>query len=189
MNKLTAGIKDEAFIRGEVPMTKEEVRVITISKLDLISTDRVIDIGAGTGSIAIECARLLKDGQVFALERKPEAISLIHQNKEHFDLHNVEIIENYAPMGLEGLSFNKVVIGGSGGKMMEIFEALSTHDVEKIVVNTITIENTYKALEAFKKYHFKNIEVVTINVAKNKSIGGVTMMMGNNPINIITGEK
>jgi len=169
-------------------MTKEEVRVISISKLDLDHNDTVLDIGAGTGSISIECARVL-DGNVYAIERNPDAIKLLHLNKEKFEVSNYHIIEGIAPDHLPDADVNKVIIGGSGGKMAQIIESLQRYDVKNIVINTITIENTYKALELLKLHNYNDIEVTTVNISKSKMVGPVTMMMGNNPINIITGAK
>ncbi len=182
----TIGIKDEDFIRGDVPMTKEEVRVITISKLGLCESDIVLDIGAGTGSLSIESARICK---TYALERKAAAVDLIKRNKEKFKCNQLEIIESYAPDGLPDDSVSKVIIGGSGGKMNDIFKSIEKYPLKRVVVNTITLENTTKAIEAMKENGYKNIEVVTVNISKSRSVGNMTMMMGQNPINIITGEK
>ena len=186
--KITQGIKDELFIRGKIPMTKEEVRVVTISKLDLKEDDVVLDIGAGTGSIGIECAMLLKKGKVIAVETKDEGVDLIHQNIKKFKLENMEVINTLAPNGLEGTFFSKVVIGGSRGQMDSLFEFIQGSTAKKVVVNTITIENTYKALMLMRKYDYKNIEVVQMSVAKSKSISNMTMMLSQNPVNIISGE-
>ncbi|MCH4888267.1 precorrin-6Y C5,15-methyltransferase (decarboxylating) subunit CbiT [Acidaminobacter sp. JC074] len=167
-------------------MTKEEVRVVTISKLDLSDSDIVLDIGAGTGSLSIEAARICK---TYALERKEAALDLIKKNKDKFGVSHLQVIDAYAPEGLPDDAVTKVIIGGSGGKMYDIFESIEKYPIKKVVVNTITLENTTKALEAMKSKNYKNIEVVTVNISKSRSVGGVTMMMGQNPINIITGEK
>ena len=188
MSKITSGIKDELFIRGKVPMTKEEVRTVTISKLDLVKSDIVLDIGAGTGSISIECGLLLSEGSVIAVETKEEAVLLIKENIEKFNLKNIKVINTLAPIGLEDLEFTKVVIGGSRGQMDGLFELIQNKKVLKVVINTITIENTYKAIELMKKYGYKNIEVTSMSIAKSKDIGSMTMMLGQNPVNIISGE-
>lgn len=188
MIKQTFGIKDSEFIRGDVPMTKEEVRVITISKLNLDNHDTVLDIGAGTGSISIECARVI-EGQVYAIERNPSAVELLHLNQEKFGVSNLQIIDGFAPEDLPDADINKIIIGGSGGRMQEIFTAIEKYPVEKIVINTITLENTTKAVEQLKAFKYKDIEVVSVNIAKSKMVGNVTMMMGQNPITIITGAK
>ena len=91
--RLTQGVPDEEFIRDKVPMTKEEVREVSICKLRLRENAVVYDIGSGTGSIAVEIAGLSDEIQVYAVERKPEAVSLIRQNKEKFMLENITVIE------------------------------------------------------------------------------------------------
>ncbi len=187
MNKITPGISDDQFIRGKVPMTKEEVRVVTVSKLDLNEEDVVIDIGAGTGSISIECARILKKGKVIAVERNQEGIDLIHQNIEKFKLSNVSVLNTLAPDGLYDLEFDKVIIGGSGGKMKELFELIQ-NKAKKVVINTITIENTYKAIELMRQFNYKNLEVTSMQVSKGRDLGTMTMMLGQNPVYIISGE-
>ncbi len=181
-------IKDDDFIRGSAPMTKEDVRILTIAKLEIKEDDIIMDIGAGTGSLSIEAAINSKN-KVYAIERKEDALELIYENKKKFKVDNLEIIKGYAPDALPDDQITKIMIGGSGGKMHEIFDYIERYPLRKVVVNTITFENTTKAIEAFKKHNYKNIEVVTANIAKSRMVGPVTMMMGQNPINIITGEK
>ncbi len=168
-------------------MTKEEVRVVTVSKLDLKEDDTVIDIGAGTGSISIECARILQKGRVIAVERNQEGIDLIHQNIKKFQLTNIEVIQTLAPEGLEHLEVDKVIIGGSGGQMKVLFEWIQKK-AKKVVINTITIENTYKAIELMRQFDYKNLEVTSLQVSKGKDLGTMTMMLGQNPVYIISGE-
>ena len=93
-----------------------------------------------------------------------------------------------APNGFPKDKVNKVIIGGSGGMMTEIFEALQAYDIESIVVNTITLENTTKAITEMKRLGY-DYEVTTVNISKSRQVGTMTMMMGQNPINIITGER
>ena len=112
------GIPDTEFLRGKVPMTKEEVRVVTLAKGKIFPEAIIYDIGAGTGSLSIEASFLAKDGQVWALERNPEAIELIKKNKEKFQVNNLEILAKEAPEGLRELpSADVIFIGGSGGHL------------------------------------------------------------------------
>lgn len=97
------GLDDDLFLRGKVPMTKSEVRSISLSKLRLHKDAVVWDVGAGTGSVSIEAASLAKDGVVYAIEKKDEAIDLLEQNKRKFGTDNLEIIKGLAPEALEGL--------------------------------------------------------------------------------------
>lgn len=169
-------------------MTKEEVRIITVSKLDLEMNDCVLDIGAGTGSISIECARLLKN-DVYAVECNPLAVDLLYQNKAKFAVDNLHIIDGMAPEALPDKDITKVIIGGTRGQMTSVFERLEQYPIKKVVVNTITLENTMHALEAMKSFAYQNIDVVTVNVSKGHFVGNVTMMKAENPITIISGEK
>lgn len=180
------GIKDSEFIRGKVPMTKEEIRVITISKLDLNKNDVVLDVGAGTGGLSIEASPFCK--KIYAIERNEEGVALIEANKKKFNCENIEIIHDLAPEGYPDAPINKVMIGGSGGKMEGIIRSLNQYAIEKVVINTITIENTYLAMKILKEHGY-SCEVVTVQISKSRNVGQVTMMMGQNPIQIITGEK
>lgn len=188
MKKISFGIPDEAYNRDKVPMTKYEVRVVTLSKLDLNDQDIILDIGAGSGSMTIECARLT-DQVVYAIESNPLAQELIEDNLKKFNVTNVTLLKGLAPEVFPQAPISKVIIGGTRGQMDPIFSRLEAYPVKKVVINTITIENTYKALEALKAYGYKNIEVTQIGVSRSYPVGSVTMMKAENPIQIITGEK
>ena len=95
--KQTFGIEDDMFIRGKVPMTKSEIRVITLSKLQLYEDSIVLDVGAGTGSISIECALMVPNGKVYAVEANSEGIDLIYKNMEKFQVNNLLPIHGMAP--------------------------------------------------------------------------------------------
>lgn len=186
----TTGIPDNEFIRGDIPMTKAEVRAVTLSKLKLNKNMRVLDIGAGTGSVSVECSLLGCD--VTAIERKVEGIKLINQNIEKFGISNMEIIHGQAPEYLPtDKSFNRVFIGGSGGQIGAIFDYLDTVLAEEgiVVANTITIENNYKILTILKEKKYKDIEVTTMNFSRSKQVGDVNMMLAENPVTIISARK
>lgn len=188
MSKIGFGIFDEEFIRDKVPMTKYEVRMVTLAKLDLQEEDIVLDIGAGSGSMSIECACVTKS-QVYAIESNPLAQELIEKNIKKFRVDNLNLIKGMAPEVLPYAAITKVIIGGSRGHMAQIIKELNNYPIKKIVVNTITIENTYKALEALKQEGYQNIEVTQVSVSRSHAVGSVTMMKAENPIQIITGEK
>lgn len=184
------GIRDDLFVRGQVPMTKSEIRAVTISKLALDDGMTLIDIGAGTGSVSVEAA--LMGCQVTAIERNEEGVDLIRQNAVAFGDLPIDVILGKAPEDLprDGL-FDRAFIGGTGGGVKGIFDYLDHHlKVSGLVVaNTITIENTGKILELLKTYGYIDIEVVQVNVSRSKSVGQVHMMMAENPITIIRGVK
>lgn len=182
------GIKDAEFIRGNVPMTKKEIRDITINKLEIYKQCELLDIGAGTGSISIEAFN--QGANVTCIEINEEAISLIEQNSKKFNA-NINIIKGYAPSNIPKKYYNRVFIGGSKGKLSEIYNFLDEHlkDNGILVANTVTLENTYKNFELMKKHKYKEIEVIQVNISRNKRVSDINMMISENPITIIKGYK
>lgn len=178
-------IKDEDFIRGNIPMTKFNIRVLTIAYLAIVKGDRFLDIGAGTGSISMEAAS--QGAKVWAIEKEKEGIELINRNQDKFKL-DINIIEGQAPEDLPNIKFNKCFIGGSGGKLKEIFEYLeiSLESQGIICGNFITIKNLHEFIELLKKYYYINIEVQLIQSSHMDEAG---LMRGNNPIFIVKGVK
>ena len=184
----THGIKDEEFIRGKAPMTKEEVRTVSLSKLCLTEDSVCYDVGAGTGSLSIEMALRAHQGKVWAVEKKEDAVELIRQNKVKFAADNLEIIEGLAPEALTDLPApTHAFIGGSSGNLKEIVKLLIEKNPQvRIVVNCITLETVSEALETAKEFGFEENEIVQLNASRSKAIGRYHMMMGENPIYIIT---
>ncbi|WZL71775.1 precorrin-6Y C5,15-methyltransferase (decarboxylating) subunit CbiT [Clostridiaceae bacterium 35-E11] len=187
----TPGIPDAQFIRGKVPMTKEEVRAITISKLRLNENSIMVDVGAGTGSIAIEAAHICRKGKIIAIERNFEGIELIQKNSEKFGV-NIKILHGNAGERLQEIEqFDRVMIGGSSGELKDIIE-LSYHKLTPAgicVVNCITIETLYESIQLLKGAGFIEIDVVSVSVAKGRKAGRYTLMEALNPIYIISGTK
>ncbi len=181
-------LKDEDFIRGNVPMTKEEVRCVTLSKLAIEPCDVVYDIGAGTGSVAIEMARKAYEGCVYAIEQNEEGIALINKNRERLGGYNVTVIHGKAPEALEILPKpDKAFIGGSSGRIKDIVDLLIDKNPKiKLVVNAITLETLNEAVSVFEKHKLRT-DVVCLNIANSKKVGGYHMMNANNPVYIITG--
>ena len=184
----THGIKDEEFIRGKAPMTKEEVRTVSLSKLRLTEDSICYDVGAGTGSLSIEMALRAHQGKVWAIEKKEDAVELIRQNKVKFAADNLEIVEGLAPEALTDLPVpTRAFIGGSSGNLKEIVKLLIKKNPQvRIVINCITLETVSEALETAKEFGFEENEIVQLGVARSKAIGRYHMMMGENPIYIIT---
>lgn len=181
---LTPGIADEEFIRGKVPMTKKEIREVSICKLRLYPGAVVYDIGSGTGSVAVEMADMSPDIEVFALEQKPEAVELIEKNKEKFHLDNITVIRTKAPEGLMDLKMpTHAFIGGSGGNMKEIIETL--HQINpgmRIVINAVSIETLCEIKEILMAYPVCDTEFVQLQVSRVKELGAYHMMQAENPI-------
>lgn len=185
---VTHGIQDEEFIRGDVPMTKEEVRSVSISKLGLRRDSIVYDIGAGTGSVSIEAALQADRGYVYAIERKPEALELIRRNSSKFGVDNLTIVDGTAPEVLKELPApDCVFIGGSKGHMKEIIEIVKQKNPRaRIVINAIALETLLQAMECCKAYKVARDEVTQIAVSKTRNIGNYHMMMGQNPVYVIS---
>lgn len=183
-------IKDEAFIRGNCPMTKEEIRIISIAKLQLVDDSIVLDIGAGTGSVSIQMSIFCSMGEVIAIEKDAEALQILLQNREKFKVSNLSIMEGEA-LALESTihkTFDAIFIGGSGGNLENIIRkySLKLKISGYIVLNFITLDNLYKAMNTLKELNF-DVECVQICVSKTKS--NTYMLFGNNPIFIVTAKK
>lgn len=196
-----SGLPDKAFVRGKVPMTKEEVRSVSLLKLCLKRDSIVYDIGAGTGSVAVEAAVYAAKGEVFAIETKEEAVALILKNKRMFKTDNLVIIQGEAPEALEGLPMpDSVFIGGSGGRLREIlyklkevlWKAADSCAKIKVVINTVTLETLSEATQCLNemkqdvRVRIEEEETVQLSSARAKNIGSHHLMMGQNPIFIIS---
>ena len=181
---LTHGRADGEFIRDKVPMTKEEVREVSICKLKLYEGAVVYDIGSGTGSIAVEIAGLSDEIKVFAVEYKEGAVSLIARNKEKFELDNIELVSGKAPDGLEELPVpTHAFIGGSGGKMQEILSALYQKNPHmRVVINAISMETICEIKEVLSVSSIQNVDVVQMQVSRAKSVGSYHFMQAENPV-------
>ncbi len=181
---LTHGIADEDFIRDKVPMTKEEVREVSICKLKLHQGAVVLDIGSGTGSIAVEMATLSPDVAVYAIEQKKEAVSLILQNIEKFSLENVTVIEAKAPEGLRKLpKATHAFIGGSGGNLKEILQALYEMNPNmRVVINAISMETICEIREILELFWIEQEEIVQMQVSRTKKAGRYHLMQAENPV-------
>ena len=187
---VTHGRPDGDFLRTEVPMTKSEVRAVTLSKLMLTKNAVCWDVGAGTGSVSIEMAECSEDGTVYAVERNEAACDLIEQNKRHLGVTNVTVVHGTAPDALFDLPApTHVFIGGSGGNLKEIITAaLAKNPCVRIVMNTVTAETFAEAVAAIRDLQFKNEEIVELNVSRARKVGAYHMMTAQNPVYIISCE-
>lgn len=180
-----AGIPDEQFLRGKVPMTKEEIRTLSLSKLRLCADSIVYDIGAGTGSVSIQAALTAEDGMVYAIEKKEEAARLIEQNCEHFGVTNVTVVRGLAPEAMQGLPVpTHAFIGGSSGRLVDMVAQLFAQNPEmRIVINAISLETIGELTALSKQYE---TELVMVTAARANPVGNYQLLTGQNPVMIGT---
>ncbi|WP_243008956.1 precorrin-6Y C5,15-methyltransferase (decarboxylating) subunit CbiT [Clostridium sp. AM58-1XD] len=180
-------MRDEVFLRGDVPMTKSEVRAVSISKLELSESSVLYDVGAGTGSVSIESGQVIKSGRIFAIEKNPEAIRLLKANREKFQTENMEIIEGTAPKAMEGLAApTHAFLGGTSGNVDEILDVLLEKNPSvRIVINVIAVESLCLAVESLKRRGIEP-EIVSVQVAKARKAGAYHLMQGQNPVYILS---
>ena len=187
------GIDDEEFIRGKVPMTKKEIRILSLVNARLAPDSLVYDIGAGTGAISVEAARLVPKGRVYALERNPEAITLIRANAANFALRNTTVINEEAPAGIAALpKCDAVFVGGSGGRLVPILDAVAMKlkSRGRIVVNCITVQSLMQAIEYFRSRDAEfSYETIQVQVTHLQQIGPYDMAKAVNPVYILTAQK
>lgn len=186
-------LKDEEFIRGNCPMTKEEVRALSISKMGLKEDSRVIDVGSGTGTITVQASIIAKDGFIYSIEKDEDAFNTTKININKFNLENVKQIKGNAlsvlkEMKLKKIKVDSIFVGGSLGELEEIidfsFELLKENG--KLVLNFITLKNLNICLEKLKSLN-KKPEIISANISRCK--GESMMMISENPIFIIECNK
>lgn len=183
---------DSAFQRGKVPMTKEEVRMVTIAKGRIGRSAIVYDIGSGTGSLTVEAAMLARQGVVYALEKHPPAVELTAANILRFGIDNVKLIQTEAPEGLQELPpANTILIGGSGGNLLPILSACTKKLLPggRLVINAITLETLWTGLHFLEENPFSEVEAIALNVARLNQVGPSHMWEGLNPIYIVSASK
>ena len=183
--RLTHGRADTCFLRdAKTPMTKEEVREVSICKLHLTQNAVVYDIGSGTGSVAIEIAGVPGEVQVYAIERKPEAVELLRKNREQFHMDNIQIIEAPAPEGLEELPVpTHAFIGGSGGRLLDILQTLYRKNPHmRIVINAISMETIAELKEVLDTFPMEEEEILQMQVSRVKKLLSYHLPQTENPV-------
>ncbi|MBQ9157317.1 MAG: precorrin-6Y C5,15-methyltransferase (decarboxylating) subunit CbiT [Eubacterium sp.] len=178
---------DEDFERDKTPMTKEEIRVLILHKMQIHPDDIIWDVGAGTGSVSIECARQAPFGQVHAVERSQAAVSLIQRNKEKFGTDNLQIIQGDAAEEVAKLPApDKVFIGGSGGKLAQIMQVIAAFDKKvQVTVSAVTLETIAEAGQILALYD-PDYDVIQATIGRGRQIGSYHIVDTNNPVMIFT---
>ena len=169
-------------------MTKQEIRAVTMAKLGLTRSSVCWDVGAGTGSVSLEMARVSEDGFVYAVEKNEEACALIESNMKHLGITNVEVVRGLAPEALEDLPApSHVFIGGSSGSMIPIIQkALEKNPSVRVVMNTVTVESLGDVADAVKTLGLINEDYVQISAARGRKLGRYHLMTAQNPVFIVS---
>lgn len=208
---LTPGMDDEIFSRTKVPMTKNEVRVLSISRLELTKKAVVYDVGSGTGSVSAECARLSPDIFVFAIEQKEEAANLTKENAVRLGLSDqIVVINKKAPEGFEELPTpTHVFIGGSSGALSDILSAIQKKLIVKentkgktdkaskgvrVVINAVSLETIAQITKLIQMYPVKHVQLTQIQASRAHKLGSYNLMQAQNPVliasfNLLPGDK
>ena len=184
----SSGIPDELFIRGDVPMTKQEVRAVALAKLRLTATDTVWDVGAGTGSVSIEAALVARAGSVWAVERNATGVRLIRENADAFGCGNVHAVPGVAPEALAKLPVpDAVFVGGSAGELPSIVEAaLEKNSQVRLCVPCVTVETLTEACALLSGSRFKEFEACQVSAARAEAVGSHHLMKAQNPVFLVS---
>lgn len=184
----SSGIPDELFIRGDVPMTKQEVRAVALAKLRLAATDTVWDVGAGTGSVSIEAALVARAGSVWAVERNATGVRLIRENADAFGCGNVHAVPGVAPEALAKLPVpDAVFVGGSAGELPSIVEAaLEKNSQVRLCVPCVTVETLTEACALLSGSRFKGFEACQVSAARAEAVGSHHLMKAQNPVFLVS---
>lgn len=184
----SSGIPDEFFIRGDVPMTKQEVRAVALAKLRLTATDTVWDVGAGTGSVSIEAALVARAGSVWAVERNVAGVQLIRENADAFGCGNVHAVPGVAPEALAKLPVpDAVFVGGSAGELPSIVEAaLEKNSQVRLCVPCVTVETLTEACALLSGSRFKGFEACQVSAARAEAVGSHHLMKAQNPVFLVS---
>ena len=184
-------MKDAEFLRGEqVPMTKEEVRLIVLERLNLRQATTLIDVGAGTGSVALEAAIRHPELHVIAIEKNPSALRLIEENRQRFDCQKVKIIAAEVPCPLD-IQADAIFIGGSGGNLTDIIDWALTRLTKtgRLVLSFILLDNLNTALTHLKKCAVAELECTQLQISQMTTLGNGFYFKPNNPTFIISCKK
>lgn len=187
------GLPDRAFFSfSDRPnlITKREIRIAILGELDLQENQVIWDIGAGTGSVSIEIARLCPQSSIYAIEKTAMGITLIEKNSQHFEVKNVMAIQGKAPDILVTLPQpDRIFIGGSGGKLLDILSicASKLRADGKIILALATLENLQECLGFLQEKNWQ-YNLMQIQINRSVSVGKFTRWSPLNPVTLVTAK-
>ncbi len=184
------GIPDAEFIGG-APMTKQEVRAVTLAKAGIGNSDIIYDIGSGCGSIAVEAALLASGGRVYAIEKEKARAEIIRKNLAKFRLKNVEVIEGEAPAVLSDLPLaDRIIIGGTGGRMSGVVQKAAGRLSQggSIVINCVALESLGKAISALQELELQ-FNVTQVSISRGEEVNGKRIMRALNPVYVLDARR
>ena len=179
-------IPDDEFIRGDAPMTKSEVRGLSVAKLRLKEDSVVYDVGAGTGSVTIEMALAAYEGWVYAIEKEDAAAELIGKNMRKFKAPNIDVVKGLAPEAMKDLPApTHAFIGGSSGNLKEIVQCLLDKNPDvRMVITSVTIETMGETASVIKDLGLVEEEIINVSVTRTRKVGRYHLMDAQNPVYI-----
>jgi precorrin-6Y C5,15-methyltransferase (decarboxylating) len=186
MSQFAPGIQDSAFFRDDVPMTKQEVRAISLAKLQVLEGHRCLDIGSGSGSVTVEMALASGDGEVVAVDSDPVALRVLATNLERFHVaQRVRVVSEAAPGALAEIGcFDRIFIGGSGTALASIMEklpALCRSSETRVVANAICLETVGELMTLVKKGPWRDFEILEVHLARGVAAGSKTRFVPHSP--------
>lgn len=185
------GLPDSSFVSfDDRPglITKREVRVLALGELALQADQIVWDIGAGTGSVSIEMARLLPTSQIYAIEKSAAGFALISENATRFRVTNVIPVHGTAPIVLENLPApDRIFIGGSGGNLIEVLLACQSRlrSTGRIVLALATLEHLHSAI-AWSQTQQWRPHLLQVQLARSIAVAQLTRLQPLNPVTLLT---
>ncbi len=184
------GLRENEIDHSRGLITKDEIRAVSIHALRLPQEGVFWDIGAGSGAMSVEAARICPRLEVFSIEKDDEQLGHVERNKGVLSARNITVVRGEAPSALSALpSPDRVFIGGSGGDVAEILSTVAARMTGGVVVvNAATLETFNDALAVLDRTGF-SVAATQVSVARLRPLGNKHHLAAQNPIFVVVGEK
>ena len=185
------GLPEPALAHRTGMITKREARLIALGYLALHADEVFWDIGAGSGAVALEAARLAATLQVYAIERSAPALAQITDNIRTLALPNVQPVLGEAPAALAGLPDpHAVFIGGSGGRLAELLPVVveRLHPGGRVVLHCITLEHLNVGWELLRAQEL-HVDVTSMQLSHTRPLGTLHRFVSDSPLFIVQAHK